>query len=202
MRRVAHLPSIAGVDEAGRGPLAGPVFVAAVVLPQRYRLPGLNDSKQLSRKKREELEALIRKQAIDFSIVQVELEEIYRLNILWASMEGMCRAIEGLKNPPEKAVLDGNTLPKRRVCPMEAIVDGDAKHPSIAAASILAKVSRDRHMEGLAREYPVYGFDRNFGYSTPEHLEALQKHGPCPVHRMTFGPCSQLSLDMWESSPS
>ncbi|MEZ0327738.1 MAG: ribonuclease HII [Fimbriimonas sp.] len=180
-----HTPSAAGADEAGRGPLAGPVVAAAVILPRRFNLEGIDDSKKLTRNQREELEVRIKKHAC-WSVVVAEVDEVDRLNILWASMAAMHRAVGNLEKPFKKVYIDGNTLPKDMPWTAEAIVDGDAKLACIAAASILAKTERDRIMTRLAPSYPKYGFDRHFGYSTPEHLEALRLHGPCEIHRRSF----------------
>jgi ribonuclease HII len=175
------------VDEAGRGPLAGPVFAAAVVLPPGFRCKGLNDSKQLTPEEREELALQIKRKAL-WSVTYADVEEIDRLNILWATMAAMTRALLALPEKPEKALIDGNRLPRELVVPSEAIVDGDARVACIAAASILAKTERDRHMRELGKLYPQYGFERHFGYSTPEHFEAIREHGPCPIHRLSFSP--------------
>jgi ribonuclease HII len=186
---------VAGVDEAGRGPLAGPVYVSAVILPEKYSLEGLTDSKKLCFKTRERLEEEIKACAIAYSVVAVEPDEIDKLNILWASMEGMTRALESLETMPSMALIDGNRLPKRLPCPAEAVVQGDAIHDCISAASILAKQARDRRMIELAEMYPQYGFDRHFGYPTPEHKEALRIHGPCPIHRKSFTLIAQPEFD-------
>jgi ribonuclease HII len=180
-----HVPSAAGADEAGRGPLAGPVVAAAVILPRKFDLEGIDDSKKLDRGKREALELRIKKHAT-WSVVVAEVEEVDRLNILWASMAAMHRALAQLEKPFKKVLIDGNTLPKEMSWPAQAVVDGDAKIACIAAASILAKTERDRIMTRLAADYPLYGFERHFGYSTPEHLEALRMHGPCAIHRRSF----------------
>lgn len=189
--RLKHLPGIAGVDEAGRGPLAGPVFAAAVILPKGFHYKGLNDSKQLDAKRREELAKRIKKNAI-WAVTYADVEEIDRLNILWASMEAMRRAIAGLGVIPPKVLIDGNKLPPELGCEAEAIVDGDAKFACIAAASIIAKTERDRYMRELCPKYPEYGFSKHFGYSTPEHKSALREFGPCEVHRRSFWPWREL----------
>ena len=176
---------ICGVDEAGRGPLAGPVCAAAVILPENLMLEGLNDSKKLSEKKREQLFPLIREHAISWSVAFASVEEIERENILNATFLAMNRAIEGLEPEPELALIDGNRNSGIRMT-SHCIVGGDGKCASIAAASILAKVSRDRLMLELAEEYPEYGFDKHKGYGTKAHYEALRRFGPCPVHRMSF----------------
>ncbi len=186
-----HEQGLAGADEAGRGPLAGPVVCAAVILPVEFDCKGLNDSKQLTPEQRSELEIRIRA-CVDFAIVAMPPSEIDRLNILWASMEGMAQAVGALKGVPTRILIDGNHVPKSLrgsggAC-AEAIVKGDATYACIAAASILAKTERDRIMVAYAEEYPQYGFHRNFGYPTPDHFEALREHGPCPIHRHSFRP--------------
>lgn len=195
----ATLKLVAGVDEAGRGPLAGPVVVAAVILPEVFDLPGLTDSKVLSREQREVLEPLIRAQAVDFQIEFAEPEEIDRLNILWATMAAVERAVRRLDPVPDAYQMDGNRLPRGLEIPGEAIVKGDGKVAAISAASILAKNARDRVMVELGEQYPVYGFEKHFGYPTAEHYAALAEHGPCPIHRRSFRlreepPCPTLDL--------
>ena len=183
--RLRHYPDAAGLDEAGRGPLAGPVVAAAVILPKGFRYAGIDDSKKLDARKRAELEVRIRAKAV-YAIEVAEVEEIDRINILWASMAAMRRAFEKLgRDVP--AYVDGNILPPGLTG--TAVVDGDAKIVCIAAASILAKTARDRIMTAYAEVYPEYGFERHFGYSTPEHFKALEKFGPCPIHRRSFAPC-------------
>lgn len=180
---------IAGVDEAGRGPLAGPVVVAAVVFaPGRAPVNGLADSKQLTAERRDALYARIVERALAWHVVSVEVEEIDRLNIFQATMAGMRRAVEGVRHAVELARIDGNALPRGLPCPAEAWIGGDARDRSIMAASILAKVTRDRAMVALHASFPQYGFDRHKGYSTPAHLAALAEHGPCPQHRRSFAP--------------
>ncbi|QWP74647.1 ribonuclease HII [Lysobacter sp. K5869] len=179
---------IAGVDEAGRGPLAGPVAVAAVILHPRRRIDGLDDSKKLTEAKREALFPLIQERALAWRIEFVEVEEIDRINIFQATMAGMCRALTGLNPQADLARVDGNHLPKGLPCRGEALIGGDAIEPAIMAASILAKVARDRLMQQLHETWPHYGFDRHKGYSTAAHLAALQAHGPCPQHRRSFAP--------------
>ena len=185
---------IAGVDEAGRGPLAGPLAVAAVILDPARPIVGLNDSKQLSEAKREALYPLIIERALAYRIVLIERDEIDRLNIFQATMTGMCRALAGLAPAAHEALIDGNQLPRNLPCPGRAIVGGDALEPAISAASILAKVSRDRVMVALDGEYPGYGFAAHKGYSTPAHLAALRQLGPCAQHRRSFAPV-RLLLD-------
>ena len=179
---------IAGVDEAGRGPLAGPVTVAAVILDPQRPIDGLNDSKQLSEAKREALYPLIVERALAWRIEFVECGEIDRLNILQATLVGMRRALEGLSPLADAARIDGNRLPQGLPCPAEALVGGDAIDPAIMAASILAKVARDRHMLVLHLQYPQYGFDRHKGYPSRAHLAALAAYGPCPEHRRSYAP--------------
>lgn len=183
---------VAGVDEAGRGPLAGPVVVAAVILNKRRRIKGLDDSKKLSEAKREQLYPLIVERALAYSVVVVEREEIDRVNIFQATMIGMTRALLGLMPAATEALIDGNQLPKDLPCPARAIVDGDALEPAISAASILAKVSRDRLMVAMDERFPGYGFAAHKGYSTPGHLAALQRLGPCTEHRRSFAPVKLL----------
>ena len=177
----------AGVDEAGRGPLAGPVVVAAVILPQRYTLDWLDDSKRLSATKREKLAPQIVTQAIAYNIQFVEVDEIDRVNILQATLNGMQRAVESLEPSPKRALIDGNRAPELS-CEVETVVGGDGLIASISAASILAKVYRDRLMLEMHNRYPGYGFDRHKGYPTAQHLEKLSLLGPGPIHRRTFAP--------------
>ena len=185
----AGYTSVCGVDEAGAGPLAGPVYAAAVMLPRGLELPGLNDSKQVTAKRRDRLFDLIRERAAAWSVALVPAEEIDELDILNARMLAMQRAIDGLTPPADYALIDGNRDHGSRcaiVTAHETVVKGDSRSVSIAAASILAKVSRDRYMEQLAREYPQYCFDRHKGYGTKLHYEMLDQYGPCPAHRRTF----------------
>ena len=181
---------MAGVDEAGRGPLAGPVVAAAVILDDRSPIKGLADSKQLTQLKRERLYDEIRAKALCCSVAQASVEEIDRLNILQATMLAMRRAVQGLRLKPSKVLVDGNRLPPLDVL-AEAIVCGDALVPSISAASILAKVTRDRLLCELHLQYPEYGFDRHKGYGTAQHMRALQMHGPLAVHRRSFAPVAR-----------
>jgi ribonuclease HII len=178
---------VAGVDEAGRGPLAGPVVAAAVILDERVPIQGLGDSKALSERTRERLFDEIRAKALCCSIAEASVAEIDALNILHATMLAMRRAVEGLRLKPALALIDGNRIPTLRV-PAEAIVKGDAKVGAISAASILAKVYRDRLCRQLHAAHPQYGFDVHKGYPTPTHLAALREHGPCDVHRRSFAP--------------
>lgn len=179
---------VAGVDEAGRGPLAGPVVCAAVILDPRRAIDGLGDSKALSEGARERLFPLIQRDALAWRVEFVLPTEIDRLNILQATLAGMARALHALSPRPTHALIDGNRLPKSLPCTAQALVRGDALEPAIMAASILAKVARDRHMLALHAQHPQYGFDRHKGYPTPEHLEALRAHGPCAEHRRSFAP--------------
>lgn len=191
---VTHFPSssaIAGVDEAGRGCLAGPVYAAAVILDAP--IEGLNDSKQLSAQRRERLFPEIQSRARAWCIASADVAEVDRINILQATFLAMRRAIEGLPLAPELALVDGNQAPSLP-CQVRTIVDGDALEPAIMAASILAKVARDRHLLELDQRYPGYGFAQHKGYGTPQHLAALQLLGPCAAHRMSFAPCAQVSL--------
>jgi ribonuclease HII len=190
-RRGAAL--IAGVDEAGRGPLAGPVVTAAVVFHDRRFPKGLDDSKRVPLAERERLYSLILKRAT-VSVAIASRERIDRMNILRASLWAMSRAIAGLSCRPDHVLVDGNMLPPDLPCAAEAIVDGDALSVSIAAASIIAKVTRDRLMQRLGNAYPAYGFERHMGYSTPEHFAALRQHGPCPHHRQSFAPVREQQL--------
>ena len=178
----------AGVDEAGRGPLVGSVFAAAVVLPDEYDLPGLTDSKKLSERRRDELAVLIKQQALAWCVAAASVEEIDRLNILHATMLAMRRAVHGLERLPEKVWIDGNRVPPDLGCEAEAVIKGDSKIIQISAASVLAKTARDAEMYALAEHYPRYGFERHKGYGTAEHLAALQRHGALPKHRRSFAP--------------
>jgi ribonuclease HII len=179
---------IAGVDEAGRGPLAGPVVVAAVILDPARVIRGLNDSKQLDEATREKLFDRIVERALAFSVVFVEREEIDAINIFQATMTGMTRALMALSLAPTRALVDGNRLPRTLPCTGRAVIGGDATEPAISAASILAKVSRDRHMKALDLLHPGYGFAKHKGYGVPEHLQALDRLGPCDAHRRSFAP--------------
>lgn len=177
--------AICGIDEAGRGPLAGPVCAAAVILPERLDIPGLNDSKKLTDKKRRELFPIIEEQAIAFGLGWASQEEIDEINILQATFLAMSRAVEQLKIRPDLALVDGNRAPALDL-PVETVVKGDSLSASIAAASVLAKVSRDDVMLRMAEEYPGYGFEVHKGYGTKAHYEALRKFGASPIHRRTF----------------
>lgn len=176
----------AGCDEAGRGPLAGPVYAAAVILPPDFFHPLLNDSKQMSRKERETLRPIIEKEAISWAVEAVEAEEIDRINILNASIAGMQRAVRRLSVKPEFLLIDGNRFKPFDGIAYMTVVKGDATYASIAAASVLAKTYRDERMISLAGEYPQYGWDRNMGYPTKEHVDAIKEYGYCPLHRKSF----------------
>ncbi|MFL6588212.1 MAG: ribonuclease HII [Luteimonas sp.] len=186
---------IAGVDEAGRGPLAGPVVVAAVILHPKHPIDGLDDSKKLTEKRREALYPQIVERALAWRVEFVDVDEIDRINIFQATMVGMARAVQALAPAAERVLIDGNRLPRGLPCPARAIVGGDAIEQSIMAASILAKVARDRAMVELHTQFPDYGFDRHKGYSAPTHLAALLAHGPCVHHRRSFAPVSRLLPD-------
>lgn len=181
----------AGVDEAGRGPWAGPVVAAAVILDDLHPISGLADSKKLSTQRRSVLFDEIRAKSLCCAVGVASVEEIDRHNILQATMLAMRRAVEGLRLKPVKVLVDGLHIPPIEIL-AEAIVKGDAKIPAISAASILAKVHRDRWCEHVHEQYPHYGFDRHKGYGTAEHLEALKRHGPCELHRKSFAPVRQL----------
>ena len=178
---------IAGVDEAGRGPLAGAVVAAAVILPKDYHLPGLTDSKKLSQSKRQQLEQMIKDQALAWAVAEASAEEIDQINILQASMLAMRRSVMALSLEPCKVLVDGNRAPQL-VQPVECIVKGDLTEPCISAASILAKEARDHMMRDLDKQYPEYGFARHKAYPTAQHREALIRHGACPQHRRSFKP--------------
>ena len=191
---------IAGVDEAGRGPLAGPVVAAAVILDERSPIKGLADSKVLTALKRERLYDDIRAKALCCSVAMASVEEIDRLNILQATMLAMQRAVNGLRLKPTKVLVDGNRLPSLNVL-AEAIVSGDALVPAISAASILAKVTRDRLLEAMHEQYPGYGFDRHKGYGTAMHLKALETLGPLAEHRRSFAPVARAWAARSETAP-
>lgn len=191
---------MAGVDEAGRGPLAGPVVAAAVVLDRGCRIPGLQDSKRLSARQREEVAEAIRRRAVSWAVAQATVEEVDRLNVLHAARLAMRRAVEALGVRPSVVLVDGGwglavDLPQRTV------VGGDAAVACIAAASVLAKVERDRIMAELDRAYPGYGFAQHKGYACPAHLEALRRLGPSPVHRRSFAPVRALQTGLWPGTP-
>lgn len=187
---------VCGVDEAGRGPLAGPVYAAAVILDPARRVNGLADSKVLDAERREVLASRVKERAIAWSVAWASVEEIDRLNIFRAAMLAMRRAVEGLPVPPQEAWIDGNHCPELP-CPARAFVDGDAKHKPISAASILAKTERDAEMARLHERFPHYGFDRHKGYSTPEHLDRLGRLGPCEIHRKSFYPVGVFQKDLF-----
>lgn len=186
-----YTPGVAGADEAGRGALAGPVVTAAVLIPVGVRIDGLNDSKRLSPRVRERLFDEITRQC-RVEIELAGLEEIATENILWASLAAMARAIERLA--PARVLIDGDRLPLSLAVPADAVVKGDGRYSAVAAASVVAKVTRDRMMTKMASEFPVYGFDRHFGYATAEHLALLREHGPCVWHRRTFAPVREAMM--------
>jgi len=197
---------VCGVDEAGRGPLAGPVYAAAVILDPARQVRGLADSKVLKAERREVLAERIKQRAISFAISSASVEEIDRLNIFQASMLAMKRAVEALGVHPEEAWIDGNQCPRELPCRAKAFVDGDARYKPISAASILAKTARDAEMRALHERYPGYGFDQHKGYATPEHLDALGRAGPCEIHRRSFYPIGvfferDLFSESWADLP-
>lgn len=190
----ARVRLIAGIDEAGRGPLAGPVFAAAVILDARRPIDGLRDSKLLTAAQRERLAEAIRARALAWAVAEAAVAEIDELNILRATLVAMARAVAALGVAPEEAWVDGNRCPELP-CPTRAIVGGDRDVAAISAASILAKTARDALLVELDARYPLYGFAQNKGYSTKEHLAALARHGPCPEHRRSFEPVRQTSFE-------
>ena len=197
---------IAGVDEVGRGPLAGPVVVAAVIMPINLRIKGINDSKKLSEKKRNELYKLILKEALAINVVFISEEDVDTLNIYEATKKGMLEAVAGLKIKPEHVLIDAMPLNELTI-PHTSIIHGDGVSASIGAASIVAKVTRDEYMEKMDFKYPNYGFKHHKGYCTKEHVEALEKFGPCEIHRRSFSPVSkyytkQLKLDLFDEEDS
>lgn len=191
---MSQLRLICGVDEAGRGPLAGSVIAAAVILDPSRPISGLADSKKLSAKVRERLAVEIRAQSLAWAIGEATAAEIDQINILQATFLAMRRAVEGLSVAPGHALIDGNRIPAGLPCSAEAIIKGDAKEPAISAASILAKTFRDAQLIELDQIYPQYGFARHMGYPTAAHLDALRLHGPSPAHRRSFGPVAQMLL--------
>ncbi len=183
----------AGVDEAGRGPLAGPVSVAAVILDPKHIIKGLNDSKKLSPRVRQELFEQIQQYALAWNIVHIDVATIDRINILQATLLGMQQAVAGLSPQPDKVLIDGNRCPPLDM-PARAIIGGDASEAAISAASILAKQSRDKYMCEQHQHWPQYGFEQHKGYPTPQHKAALLEHGPCPIHRQSFAPVREALL--------
>lgn len=181
---------ICGVDEVGRGPLAGPVVVAAVIMPLHLRIKGINDSKQISEKRRDEIYKIIMKEALAIKVVSISEKIVDEINIYQATKKGMLEAIAGLSIKPDHVLIDAMPLNELEI-PHTSIIHGDAISASIAAASIVAKVTRDNFMAKMDFKYPNYGFKRHKGYCTKEHLEALEKYGPCPIHRKTFNPVSK-----------
>ncbi|NNJ71997.1 MAG: ribonuclease HII [Enterobacterales bacterium] len=188
---------IAGVDEVGRGPLAGPVVSAAVILGANHGIEGLTDSKKLSPARREKLSELIKSNALCWALGRAEIEEIDSINILQASLLSMQRAVEALTMLPSRVLVDGNRLPKLAL-PAEAIIKGDLLIPEISAASIIAKVARDQEMQHAARKYPHYGFESHKGYPTAKHLAAIEQYGICEIHRKSFAPVKK-QLDLWST---
>lgn len=176
----------AGLDEAGRGPLVGAVYAAAVILPEDFHHPLLNDSKQMKRKERDQLREIIEKEAVAWAVEAVSEQEIDQMNILWASVTGMQRAVQKLAIRPDFLLVDGNRFRPFDNYPYQCVVKGDATYASIAAASVLAKTWRDEYMEKLAQEYPEYGWAKNMGYPTKDHIEAIRKYGFTPLHRKSF----------------
>ncbi|GHT46036.1 ribonuclease HII [Endomicrobiia bacterium] len=183
---------VAGIDEAGRGSLAGHVTAAAVILAKDLIIPGLNDSKQVSERKREQLFVIIKEKALAYAIEAVDSTIIDKINILQATFLAMSRAVLKLQIKPELCLIDGNHKIPNLPFKQEAIISGDAKSACIAAASILAKVTRDKIMKEYAKQYPVYEFEKHKGYGTRQHIESLKQHGPCPIHRITFAPISDI----------
>ncbi|WP_100636876.1 ribonuclease HII [Marinomonas sp. ef1] len=183
---------LAGTDEAGRGPLAGEVVAAAVILDPSRPIAGLADSKKLSEKKREALFVEIQEKALAYGIASATIEEIDEINILHASMLAMSRAVALLSIVPEHVLVDGNRIPPNLPCSAEAVVKGDARQSAISAASILAKVTRDRDIVQAAKTHPEYGFEKHKGYPTAQHLEAIRLHGITPIHRRSFGPVKKI----------
>lgn len=190
---------VCGVDEAGRGPLAGPVYAAAVILAPEHPVTGLADSKKLSERRREQLAVEIRERATAWSVASASVEEIDRLNILQATMLAMCRAVDGLSPAADEALIDGNRCPPLAI-PARAIIGGDATEAAISAASILAKTARDAEMRRIHLQFPMYGLDRHKGYDTAAHRAALAAYGPAPFHRRSFSPVRRL-LEAQENSP-
>lgn len=193
---------VAGVDEAGRGPLAGPLCVAAVMIDPDRPIPGLDDSKKVKESRREELFEIVMRQCLDKAVVLIPPPQIDRMNILQATMWGMREAVIQLQIRPHYCMVDGNRVPQDMPCMTRAVVKGDSLYASIAAASILAKVTRDRVMRRLHQKFPQYGFIRNKGYPTPEHLEALRKYGPCSHHRFSYAPVGQLTIPLENPTPA
>lgn len=191
---------LAGIDEAGRGPLAGPVYAAAVILDPKRRIRGLTDSKLLTPAAREAFAVKIKARAIAWGIGVASVAEIDTINILRAALLAMKRAVDALQVAAAEAIVDGNIAPPLTI-PCATLVDGDLLHPAISAASILAKTARDAELVALDAVYPEYGFAQHKGYSTPQHMEALQRHGPCPIHRRSFAPVAQRLLDLGDPVP-
>lgn len=195
--RLQGFSLIAGVDEAGRGPMAGPVVVSAVILPEKFRCKGLNDSKKLTPASREAFyEILTQDPNVVWAVAVILVEEIDRLNILRATHEGMRRAVRGLATAPQHVLIDGLAVQPFE-WPQTPIVQGDGQSMSIAAASVIAKVTRDRIMDEIDRQFPIYGFARHKGYCTREHMEKVREHGPCVEHRRSFAPVAQQCFDFF-----
>jgi ribonuclease HII len=190
---------IAGIDEAGRGPLAGPVYAAAVILDPARPVDGLKDSKLLPAVARERLAAEVKDKALAWAVAFCEVPEIDALNILQATLLAMRRAFDALAVVPAEVLIDGDRVPDFGGCLARPIIKGDRRVPVISAASILAKTARDARLDQLDREFPLYGFAQHKGYGTPEHLAALNRHGPCPAHRRTFAPVMQPSFDFGDA---
>lgn len=189
MPSLLHVPDVCGLDEAGRGTLAGPVVVAAVVLPAGFDIEGLDDSKRLTPTERQSLAERITQGAL-WAVALAEVDEVDRKNVLWATMAAMERAVASLPKRPHNVLVDGDRVPPGIAG--QAVVKGDATYACIAAASILAKTHRDGLMSQVGFQYPEYGFESHFGYATPSHFQALREHGPCPLHRRSFAPVRQL----------
>ena len=192
--QMSHIDLICGIDEAGRGPWAGPVTAGAVILDPTRPIEGLTDSKKLSEKRRQALECEILEKAAFWAVAHVEPDEIDRLNIREATFLAMQRAAAALGIVPHQILVDGNALPQQLPAPARAIIKGDLTEPAISAASILAKTARDRLMDQHCRDFPEYGFRQHKGYGTAAHAEALTRHGPCPIHRMSFAPVRKAAL--------
>ena len=199
--KIRYTISECGIDEAGRGPLAGPVYAAAVILDPKMPIRGIADSKMLTPDKREEVAVQIRRRAIAWAVGYASVEEIDTINILRAALLAMCRAVDGLGVRPQSAIVDGNIAPPLPIA-CTTLIDGDRLHRAISAASILAKTARDAELVKLDALYPQYGFAQHKGYATPQHLAALRLHGPCPIHRMSFAPCAQGELDLGPPLPA
>lgn len=186
---------VSGTDEAGRGPLAGPVVCASVILPESFYHPLINDSKKINENNRNELYDIIKEKALAYNIAIIDEKTIDRINILQATLLGMKQSLEALSIKPDLALIDGNKIPTVTEIKCQYVIGGDRLHASIASASILAKVTRDRIMDDYDQIYPIYGFKKHKGYPTPEHLNALRIHGICPIHRLSYKPVMQLTIE-------